>query len=137
MQGGLCAAARRGVETTIVFPTRNDSLVVAAASRSYYEELLDAGVHIHEFVGGLLHAKTFTVDDEVTLIGSANMDRRSFDLNYENNILLVDDTMTEAVRRLQDDYFARSIEVVAADVKAWSLTRRLWNNAVGMMGPIL
>jgi cardiolipin synthase len=137
MQGGLCAAARRGVETTIVFPARNDSRVVAAASRSYYEELLDAGVHVHEFVGGLLHAKTFTVDDEVTLIGSANMDRRSFDLNYENNILLVDTTMTEAVRRLQGDYIARSIEVAAADVRKWPLTRHLWNNAVGMMGPIL
>ena len=73
----------------------------------------------------------------MTLIGSANMDRRSFDLNYENNILLVDDTMTEAVRRLQDDYIARSIEVAAADVREWPLTRRLWNNAVGMMGPIL
>jgi cardiolipin synthase len=137
MQGGLCAAARRGVDTTIVFPARNDSRVVAAASRSYYEELLDAGVRIHEFVGGLLHAKTFTVDDDVTLIGSANMDRRSFDLNYENNILLVDANMTEAVRRLQGDYIARSIEVAVADVRKWPLTRRLWNNAVGMMGPIL
>jgi cardiolipin synthase len=137
MQSGLCAAARRGVETTIVFPARNDSRVVAAASRSYYEELLDAGVHIQEIVGGLLHAKTFTVDDDVTLIGSANMDRRSFDLNYENNILLVDMAMTEAVMRLQDDYIARSIEVTAADVSQWPLTRRLWNNAVGMMGPIL
>jgi cardiolipin synthase len=137
MQGGLCAAARRGVDTTIVFPARNDSRVVAAASRSYYEDLLEAGVRVHEFVGGLLHAKTFTVDDDVTLIGSANMDRRSFDLNYENNILLVDATMTESVRRLQDDYIARSIEVAAADVRKWPLTRRLWNNAVGMMGPIL
>ncbi len=137
MQGGLCAAARRGVDTTIVFPARNDSRVVAAASRSYYEDLLEAGVRVHEFVGGLLHAKTFTVDDDVTLIGSANMDRRSFDLNYENNILLVDTTMTESVRRLQDDYIARSIEVAADEVRKWPLTRRLWNNAVGMMGPIL
>ena len=94
MQAALCAAANRGVDTTIVFPARNDSLVTGAASRSYYRELLQAGVNIHEFVGGLLHAKTMTVDDDVTLIGSANMDRRSFDLNYENNILLWDEALT-------------------------------------------
>jgi cardiolipin synthase len=84
IQGALCAAANRGVDTTIVFPERNDSFVVAAASRSYYRDLLEAGVEIHEYVGGLLHTKSMTIDDDMTLIGSANMDRRSFDLNYEN-----------------------------------------------------
>jgi len=137
MLAGLCAAARRGVETTIVFPARNDSRVVAAASRSYYADLLEAGVYVHAFTGGLLHAKTFTVDDDVTLIGSANMDRRSFDLNYENNILFVDTDLTQSVRRLQGDYIARSVAVTAAEVGGWPLRRRLWNNAVGMMGPVL
>ena len=60
---------------------------MAAASRSYYAELLQAGVDIREYVGGLLHSKTLTLDGEIMLIGSANMDRRSFDLNFENNIL--------------------------------------------------
>jgi cardiolipin synthase len=68
MQAALCAAAHRGVETTIVFPARNDSWEVAAASRSYYRELLEAGVRIHEYVGGLLHTKSMTLDDDVTLI---------------------------------------------------------------------
>ena len=63
---------------------------MAAASHSYYPQLLDAGVRIYEYVGGLLHTKSMTVDGEVTLIGSANIDRRSFELNFENNILLVD-----------------------------------------------
>ena len=63
---------------------------MAAASRSYYAELLDAGVQIFEYVGGLLHTKSLTVDGEVTLIGSANIDRRSFELNFENNILFFD-----------------------------------------------
>ena len=90
MQGAICAAAYRGVATTIIFPARNDSWVVAAASRSYYADLLNSGVRIFEYEGGLLHTKSLTLDGEVTLIGSANMDRRSFDLNYENNILLCD-----------------------------------------------
>ena len=81
--------AYRGVDTTIIFPARNDSWIVGAASRSYYADLLEAGVKIYEYVGGLLHTKSLTLDGEVTLIGSANMDRRSFELNYENNILFV------------------------------------------------
>ena len=82
MQAALCASARRGVATTAVFPARNDSWIVAAASRSYYADLLAAGVRIAEYEGGLLHAKTLTLDGEVALVGSANMDRRSFELNY-------------------------------------------------------
>jgi cardiolipin synthase len=137
MQAALCAAANRGVATTIVFPARNDSWAVAAASRSYYAELLAAGVRIHEFRGGLLHAKTLTVDGEVTLIGSANMDRRSFDLNFENNVLLWDPAVTAAVRARQADYIARSRPVDAAEVDAWPWTRCLWNNAVAVLGPLL
>ena len=65
--------ARRGVATTIIFPARNDSWIVGAASRSYYSDLLAAGVRIFEYEGGLLHTKSLTLDGEVTLIGSANM----------------------------------------------------------------
>jgi cardiolipin synthase len=137
MQNALCAAARRGVETTIVFPARNDSFVVAAASRSYYAELLAAGVTIFEYVGGLLHTKSFTIDGEVTLIGSANMDRRSFDLNYENNILLHDRTLTSDMRRLQEHYVSKSNAVTPEVVAAWSMPRRLWNNTIAMLGPLL
>ena len=137
MQDALCAAARRGIETTIVFPARNDSWQVAAASRSYYRELLEAGVKIHEYVGGLLHTKTMIIDDEVTLIGSANMDRRSFELNYENNILFYDPTLTAAVRRRQDSYLAQSNPVTIDMVDQWSLPRQFWNNTIAIISPVL
>ena len=137
IQDALCAAAYRGVDTTIIFPARNDSWIVSAASRSYYAELLDAGVKIHEYVGGLLHTKSLTLDGEITLIGSANMDRRSFDLNYENNILFYDSQLTTDVRQRQHEYIGKSIEVTANVVAHWSTTRRLWNNTVAMLGPVL
>ncbi|MFT3972369.1 MAG: cardiolipin synthase [Amaricoccus sp.] len=137
IQAALCASARRGVATTIVFPRRNDSWIVAAASRSYYEELLDAGVSIHEYVGGLLHAKTLTVDGDVTLIGSANIDRRSFDLNFENNILIADADVTRAVRQRQEVYLRSSRPVNADVVAEWGTRHRIWNNAVAMFGPVL
>ena len=137
MQTALCASAYRGVSTTIILPARNDSWIVSGASRSYYGDLLDSGVNLYEYVGGLLHTKSVTVDGEVTLIGSANMDRRSFDLNYENNILFSDAGLTAAVRARQDEYIARSRPVDAEAVASWSLPMRLWNNTLAMLGPVL
>lgn len=137
IQAALRASARRGVATTIVFPRRNDSWIVAAASRSYYQDLLEAGVAIREYAGGLLHAKTLTIDGEVTLIGSANIDRRSFELNAENNILLHDPAFTQALRERQQVFMDAAEPVTLAHVESYGLLRQLWNNSVAMLGPIL
>lgn len=137
LQNALCTTARRGVDTKIILPARNDSRVVGAASRSYYADLLAAGVEIHEYVGGLLHTKSVTLDGEITLIGSANMDRRSFNLNYENNILLYDGDLTAAMRQRQQDYIDRSTPVTARMVASWSMPLRLWHNSVATLGPLL
>ena len=137
MQDALCSAAHRGIETTIVFPARNDSWQVAAAGRSYYRVLLEAGVNIHEDVGGLLHTKSMTIDGEVTLIGSANMDRRSFELNYENNILFYDPVLTAEMRQRQDTYLAQSEPVTIDKVDQWSMARRFFNNSIAILAPVL
>jgi len=137
MQDALCSAAHRGIETTIVFPARNDSWQVAAASHSYYRELLEAGVNIHEYLGGLLHTKSMVIDGEVTLIGSANMDRRSFELNYENNILFYDPLLTAAMRQRQDNYLAQSEPVTINKVDQWSMARRFLNNSIAILAPVL
>jgi len=137
MLAAICTSARRGVETTMIFPARNDSHFVSAASRSYYRDLLAAGVRIFEYEGGLLHAKTLTLDGELALIGSANMDRRSFDLNYENNILVYDAELTAAIRSRQHEYRAHSRSVTLEGVESWSAGRHLLNNAMAMLGPVL
>ena len=133
----LCIAARSGVKVTMTMPQRNDSWVVGAASRSYYHPLLKAGVHIYEYVGGLLHAKLLTVDGEVSLIGSANMDRRSFDLNYENNIVFYDPELTRDVIARQQKYIHSSVPVTIEEVNAWSKRKQLWHNTVATIGPVL
>lgn len=137
MQASLCASARRGVATTIILPARNDNKFVGAASRSYYAELLEAGVHIYEYMGGLLHTKSVTVDGELTLIGSANMDRRSFDLNFENNILFYDKELTQSVRGRQKEYMTKAQYITQANVSAWRWPHRLRNNVLAMLSPIL
>jgi len=133
----LCATAYRGVTVTLIFPRRNDSWIVAAASHSYYRRLLDAGCVIHEFNEGLLHAKTLTIDGQICLIGSSNLDLRSFDLNYENNILMHDAAITRDIAARQDDYIARSVPVDLKDVAAWPFYRTIWNNVVATIGPVL
>jgi len=65
------------------------------------------------------------------------MDRRSFDLNYENNILLCDEDVTAAMRMRQDDYLAQSHPVTQEMVEEWPLHTRFWNNALAMLGPVL
>jgi cardiolipin synthase len=137
LHNALCTCAYRGVETTLIVPARNDSWIVAAASRSYYADLLAAGVKIHEYVGGLLHTKSVTLDDEICLIGSANMDRRSFELNFENNILVYDAELTATVKARQAEYIQKCNLISAEAVAEWSIGRRLWNNAVATLGPVL
>jgi cardiolipin synthase len=65
------------------------------------------------------------------------MDRRSFDLNFENNILMYDAVLTKTVRARQQSYIDSAVKVTLEEVEAWPLSRRLWNNSVAMLGPIL
>ena len=79
----LTSAALRGVDVRLLVPRRSDSLVVSAAARSYYDELIAAGVKIWEYKARMLHSKTLVVDDDCAMIGTANFDNRSFRLNFE------------------------------------------------------
>ncbi len=133
----LCAAAYRGVRVTMIFPKHNDSLIVSATSHSYYLQLLEAGIVIYEYTPGLLHAKTLTVDGEISLIGSTNLDLRSFDLNYENNIIFSDKDLSADIMQRQQQYIADSENVSLAQVKDWPIWYRVWNHVVATMGPIL
>lgn len=133
----ICGAARRGVRVTMILPARNDSVFVARASRSYYSDLLRAGVRLAEYQGGLLHAKTLTVDGRATCLGSANMDRRSFELNFENNLVLVSDEVTGQVRARQLGWLSRATVLGPAHGQSWPLLVRAVNNLFATMGPLL
>lgn len=133
----LTSAARRCVRTVILFPKRNDNWIVAGASRSYYKDLIEAGAEIYEYRPGLLHAKTMVVDRCLGLIGSANLDRRSFELNFENNILFADSGFAAAVRARQDEYLADCDRVTRDDVERFGIGLRLWQNLLATLSPML
>lgn len=137
MLSALCAAPRRGVKTTLIVPKRNDSWFVGAAAHSNYEALLEAGVELYEYLPGLLHSKSLCADGQITLVGSANMDRRSLDLNYENNLLAIGAEITGTMRERQQIYIDASRQVHLEEVRDWPFSHRLVQNAVGMLAPIL
>lgn len=133
----LCTAARRGVSTTLVVPRRNDSRLVATASRGLYHALLESGVQIHEYTAGLLHAKTMTVDRSLALVGTANFDRRSFELNFEISVLIYDSDSASSLRFLQRSYMNDAVPVNAGSWPKRPWHRRLLENAAGMLSPLL
>lgn len=134
--GAIVAAARRGVALSIVFPHRNDSRVVGAISRAYYPVLARAGARIFEYRGGLLHAKTLVVDGALALVGSSNMDRRSLDLNFENNVLFRSPDLAGEVMAHQRAWIADSIEIDHDGVASRPLPRRFLDNVLTIVGAL-
>ena len=104
----LLSAARRGVAVHLVVSAHANQTLTQLAQRSFYDELLAAGVNIHLYEPRFLHAKYMTIDHEVALIGSANIDIRSFALNAEIEIMFYDARVVAELRRIQERYFAHS-----------------------------
>ena len=82
----------------MLVPGVSDSRIVNAAAKSYYNKLLEAGVEIYLYQKGFVHAKTMVTDSLLTLLGTANMDYRSFELNFEVNALVYDKEIAEEMR---------------------------------------
>jgi cardiolipin synthase len=115
-------AAKRGVDVKIVFPAISDAGMVFHAGRSYYEELLAAGVKIYEFQDSVLHAKTAVIDGNWSTIGSANLDVRSFLHNTEVNLIVLGDDFGKQMENAFNEDLRNSVEV----------TRESWANRGAM-----
>ncbi|MEF9605273.1 phospholipase D-like domain-containing protein, partial [Paracoccus sp. PXZ] len=137
LDSAIRTAARRGVDVTVILPERNDSLVVQATSEGFYYGLVSAGVKLMLFRGGLLHSKIITADGRMAMLGSANMDRRSFELNYEMNMLFLGGDITERLDERQQGYVDRAHPIGLDEIRGWSVWRRLRNNLLALAAPIL
>jgi len=133
----LCSAARRGVAVTLIVPLKCDSRLVQYAAASYFTELLEAGVRIERFDGGLLHTKSMVVDGELAIFGTVNLDLRSFHLNFELSLLIYDRGFAARLRALQHRYLARCERLDLVAWKGRGLGRRLLENAVQLVAPVL
>jgi len=109
-------AALSGLSVKLLVPGICDSKLVNAASRSYYEDLLLAGVEIYLYRKGFVHAKTLVADGKLSVIGTANMDYRSFELNFEVNVLLYDEPLSQQLRTVFFDDLESAEKI---DQKRW------------------
>ncbi len=130
-------AVLRGVQVEIVLPNRSDQILVGAASRSYYDSLLDAGVDLYLYQPGLLHSKTMSIDGSLALIGSSNFDIRSFAINFEINLLFYDADVTSRLRAQQQEYIGNSILLTARDWQNRSVLQKTVQNIAKLLSPLL
>ncbi|WP_210493926.1 cardiolipin synthase [Microvirga antarctica] len=133
----LETAVLRGVDVHLVLSKPVDQALVNLAQRSYYSGLLASGVKIHLYRDKLLHAKHLSVDDDLCLIGSSNIDLRSFILNSEISLILFDREVTRRLREEQDRYFAESDLLDMTDWNRRSLAAKSIENIARLMSPLL
>ncbi len=133
----LISAAQRGVNVTVILPEKNDSILVHYASQAHYQELAESGVKIMLFHGGLLHSKTITVDNEFSLLGSVNLDMRSFWLNFEATLFIYDHSFTEQLRQVQKQYEQESNLLDHKKLAKRPAIRRFKENVALLIGPLL
>ena len=137
IQSAIVTAALSGVDTRLLVPHRSDSRLVTWASRAYYGELLDAGVRIYEYDRGFLHAKTMLIDRWLGTIGSANMDIRSFHLNYELNAFVYDEPFTDELAGQFLDDLKGATELPPDWAHKLSYGQRLLHAFAGLLSPLL
>ncbi|MDZ8117381.1 cardiolipin synthase [Pontiella agarivorans] len=131
------SAARRGVDVRIVVPKQNNHRYAGMASKALYEELLDAGVRIFHRNPPFIHAKAMVIDTSVALVGTANIDIRSLELNYETTALFEEQNAVTAIKRMIKEDIADSSEV---DLNEWlnrPRLQKLGENLCALMTPVL
>ncbi len=133
----LQTAALRGVDVHLVVSAKADQVIVSLAQRSYYEELLEAGVHIHLYGKNFLHAKHLSVDDSVAMIGTSNLDIRSFLLNAEVMLMIYDSGLAAQLAAEQERYFANSLLLPLAEWRQRPFRNKLAQNLARLMSPLL
>jgi cardiolipin synthase A/B len=125
----LTSAVQRGVDVTLFSSTIGNQFLVYHAQRSYYEELLAVGVKIHLLKPpALLHAKHMSIDDDIAVIGSSNLDMRSFTLNLEITLVAYDRNVVAAMREVEATWRERSVALVEADWTRRPLPSKLFDN---------
>lgn len=133
----LVIAAASGTQVKLLVPGISDSLFVNYAARSYYGRLLNAGAEIYRYQKGFVHAKTMVADKQLSMVGTANMDIRSFDLNFEVNALVYDE---EIAQELREAFYEDLKDATIMDVIKWnerSNFTQLLEKLAGLFSPLM
>ncbi|GAA4131062.1 cardiolipin synthase [Aminobacter aganoensis] len=133
----LKTATLRGVEVRLVVSNVTDQMLVNLAQRSFYSELLSAGIKVHLYQEAFLHAKHITFDDEIAILGSSNIDIRSFVLNAEVSLVAFDERVVERLRHQQSRYFASSNALSLREWEKRPIASKVAENLARLASPLL
>ena len=133
----LQAAALSNVDVRIMIPRKSDSLILTNASLSYVSECIRAGIKIYLYNGGMLHSKAMIVDDEFSTVGSTNFDFRSFEHNFEGNVLIYSKDVNARLCRIFMDDLAESIRIRASQWRRRPAWQKAKESIVRLLSPIL
>ncbi|WP_105901940.1 cardiolipin synthase [Vibrio gangliei] len=129
--------AQRGVNVELLLPKKNDSMLVNWASKSFFSELLEAGVKIYQFDGGLLHTKSVVIDQQSCLVGSVNLDMRSLWLNFELTLVVDDDGFTKELYWVQENYLQQSTLISKEEWAQRTFGHRMLERIFYLFNPLL
>ena len=133
----LCVSALGGLKVKLLVPNDSDSAFVNAAAHSYYNELLKVGVEIYLYKKGFMHAKTMIADRKIAVVGTANMDHRSFDLNFEVNAIVYDSEIANELADFFENDLKNSIKINANEWEGRPVYHKLLNKIARLVSPLL
>lgn len=133
----LTYAAKRGVEVVIIMPHIPDKKYAFVVAKTYYNELLAAGVKIYEYTPGFIHAKVFVADDEKAVVGTINLDYRSLYHHFECAVLLYRNSQIAAIEQDFRKTLEQSQQVTEEDYKKQKLLERLGGKFLRMLAPLM
>src|SRR5699024_9550265 len=133
----LKIAALSGVDVRLMFPDKPDHIFVYWATLSNVGELLKAGAKAYIYTNGFIHAKTLVVDDRIASVGTANIDHRSFRLNFEVNAFLYDEQTSTELRELFDEDLKLAKEITLEDYQKRSFWIKVKESVSRLISPIL
>ena len=133
----LILAAMRGVDVRVLIPGLPDKRFIKMAALSYVDQVTSAGVKMYEYAPGFLHQKVVLIDDNCSVIGTANFDNRSFRLNFEVSVVTLDESFAEEVEAMLVQDFSTSSVLTAADVASKPLSVRVGSRIARLFAPIM
>ena len=127
----------RGVDVKLIVPRRCDGALVNWAMRRYFDDLLLGGVKIYLYEAGMLHTKSISIDGEVAVFGTLNIDNRSMHLNFELMMAIFDTNFVTELDKLTDEYIANSSRLEAVRWRKRPLAERMKEGASYLLSPLL
>jgi len=137
MTTALCYAAKSGIDVRILTPGIPDKKLVYSVTRSFYRELVESGVKIYEYTPGFLHEKMIVADHDIAVVGTINMDFRSFYLQFECGCLFYKSSVVDKIRDDILDTIQKSREIDKQWIKSYPWIKSIWGSLVSLFAPLL